>query len=143
LGHGEGKVEVHAPQQAVGALAQRVGELDEQDAVVHDHADHHQRAHQPSKRLLLKRAIVTLVACGGKTMSLEMMIGNLSHDEKLAALDLIWRDLASDSQSFTSPRWHERVIADRLANPAPGPALPLAEAKAEIKEAIDASRASP
>ncbi len=75
-------------------------------------------------------------------MSLEAIIGNLSRDEKLTAMDLIWRDLAADSQSFVSPEWHETIIADRLENPDPGQALPLAEAKAEIKEAIDARRAS-
>ncbi len=75
-------------------------------------------------------------------MSLEAIIGNLSRDEKLTAMDLIWRDLAADSQSFVSPEWHEKIIADRLENPDPGQALPLAEAKAEIKEAIDARRAS-
>ncbi len=75
-------------------------------------------------------------------MSLEAMIGGLSHEEKLAAMDLIWRDLASDSSSFVSPEWHKRVLADRLKNPAAGEALPLTEAKAEIKEAIDARRAS-
>jgi hypothetical protein len=70
-------------------------------------------------------------------MSLETMIGSLSRDEKL------WRDLAADPQSFISPQWHERIIADRLESPAPGKALPLAEAKADLKEAIDARRASP
>jgi hypothetical protein len=75
-------------------------------------------------------------------MTLETMIGTLSRDEKLAAMDLIWRDLATDSQAFVSPTWHGEVIGDRLDNPASGPALPLAEAKAEIKEAIDARRAS-
>ena len=75
-------------------------------------------------------------------MTLETMIGALSHDEKLAAMDLIWRDLAADSQSFISPEWHKTIIADRLDNPTARPALPLAEAKAEIKEAIDARRAS-
>ncbi len=75
-------------------------------------------------------------------MTLETMIGTLSRDEKLAAIDLIWRDLAADSQSFESPAWHEKVIADRLANPSASPALPLADAKAEIKEAIDARRAA-
>ena len=73
-------------------------------------------------------------------MSLETMIGSLSRDEKLAAMDLIWQDLAADPQSFPSPTWHERVVADRLKSPASGPALPLTEAKAEIKESIDASR---
>ena len=75
-------------------------------------------------------------------MSLETIIGSLSREEKLAAMDLIWQDLAADSQSFASPKWHEKVVADRLENPASGPALPLSEAKAEIKEAIDARRAS-
>jgi Putative addiction module component len=83
-----------------------------------------------------------LAFVGGDKMTLDMMIGSLSRDEKLAAMELIWRDLAADSQSFDSPEWHERIIADRLDNPTPAPALPLAEAKAEIKEAIDARRAS-
>lgn len=67
-------------------------------------------------------------------MSLETMIGSLSRDEKLAAMDLIWRDLTTDSESFASPKWHEEVIADRLARPASGHAMPLTEAKAEIKD---------
>lgn len=75
-------------------------------------------------------------------MTLETMIGTLSRDEKLAAMDLIWRDLAADSRSFIAPAWHEKVIADRLDNPNSGPALPLVEAKAEIKEALDARRAA-
>ena len=73
-------------------------------------------------------------------MTLETMIGTLSRDEKLAAIDLIWRDLSADTQPLESPAWHEKVIADRLDNPSAGPALPLAEAKAEIKEALDARR---
>jgi len=73
-------------------------------------------------------------------MSLETMIGSLSRDDKLTAMDIIWQDLTSDPQSFVSPKWHERVVADRLKNPAVGRALPLAEAKAEVKEAIDASK---
>ena len=36
-------------------------------------------------------------------MTLETMIDTLSRDEKLAAMDLIWRDLAADSRSFASP----------------------------------------
>ncbi|HYW80639.1 MAG TPA: addiction module protein [Thermoguttaceae bacterium] len=75
-------------------------------------------------------------------MSLETIISNLSRDEKLAAMDLIWRDLVADADSFASPGWHEAVLKDRLENPAAGQTLPLEEAKAEIKEAVDARRAS-
>jgi hypothetical protein len=73
-------------------------------------------------------------------MSLETMIRTLSRDEKLEAMDLLWQELTADSQTFGSPKWHEGVITDRLMNPAPGQALGLVEAKAEIKEAIDARR---
>jgi len=75
-------------------------------------------------------------------MSLETMIGSLSRDEKLVVMNLIWEDLSADPQSFVSPQWHQRIIADRLSSPAPGPALPLDEARAEIKDAMDARRAS-
>ena len=75
-------------------------------------------------------------------MSVETIVGSLSREEKLIAMDLIWRDLATDSSSFVSPQWHERIIADRLWAPAAGSLLSLTEAKAEIKEAIDARRAA-
>ncbi|MHB8974327.1 MAG: addiction module protein [Pirellulaceae bacterium] len=73
-------------------------------------------------------------------MTLEKMIGKLSRDEKLAAMDLLWRDLTMDESSFVSPHWHETVIADRLANPATGDALSLDDAKAEITDAINQRR---
>ena len=60
---------------------------------------------------------------GENKMPLEAMIDNLSRDEKLAAMDLIWRDLAADSQAFVSPEWHRTIISDRLENPTSGPAL--------------------
>ena len=75
-------------------------------------------------------------------MSLETMISSLSRDEKLAAMELLWRQLTVDADSLASPQWHQGLIADRLDNPAVGEALPLDEAKAEINEAIHARRAS-
>jgi hypothetical protein len=48
---------------------------------------------------------------GENKMTLKTMIGTLSRDEKLAAMDLIWRDLTADSQAFISPTWHEKVIS--------------------------------
>ena len=74
------------------------------------------------------------------TMNLETMLSGLSHSEKLAAMDLRWRDLSSQPSKYVSPEWHERIIADRLANPAPGQSLPLSDAKAEVKERLDARR---
>lgn len=73
-------------------------------------------------------------------MSLETMIGSLTRDEKLAAMDLIWQDISTDATSLVSPEWHAMIIAGRLENPLPGRALPLGEAKAEIRKALDARR---
>lgn len=75
-------------------------------------------------------------------MSLETLIASLSHDEKLTAMDLLWQGLSADSRAFASPSWHEKVLAERLANPAPGAALGIASAKAEVKETLDARRIS-
>jgi hypothetical protein len=75
-------------------------------------------------------------------MSLETLIGSLSHDEKLAAMELLWENLSSAPGLFVSPQWHERVLADRLASPAPGAPLGIEPARAEVKEALDARRTS-
>ena len=75
-------------------------------------------------------------------MSLKTLIGTLSRDEKLQAMELLWQDLTADSRSFASPVWHEAVVANRLSNPATGSALPLDMARSEIKEAMNARRAS-
>jgi hypothetical protein len=75
-------------------------------------------------------------------MSLETLIGKLSCDEKLAVMDLLWADLAGDPRSFVSPRWHEPLLSERLANTAPGGRRGLADAHAEAKESLDAGRSS-
>ena len=73
-------------------------------------------------------------------MSLESMISGLSQTEKLEAMDLLWRELSRVPSDYVSPEWHERILADRLANPEPGKPLPLSEAKSEVKERLDARR---
>ena len=71
-------------------------------------------------------------------MTLETMIENLSLQEKMTAMELIWRDLSAEPVSFTSPEWHGVVIADRLATPSPGRGLPLNEARQAVREAFNA-----
>jgi hypothetical protein len=73
-------------------------------------------------------------------MTLESILSGLSHSEKLAAMDLLWHDLSSEPSRYVSPEWHQRIIANRLANPATGKSLPLSDAKAEVKERLDARR---
>ena len=73
-------------------------------------------------------------------MSFKALLSGLSHSEKLAAMELLWRDLSSKPFCYVSPEWHEGVIADRLANPAVGESLRLNDAKAEVKDRLDARR---
>ncbi len=73
-------------------------------------------------------------------MTLESILGGLSRSDKLAAMDMLWRDLSREPSSYVSPEWHERIIVDRLSNPASGKPLPLKEARAEVKERLDARR---
>ena len=75
-------------------------------------------------------------------MTLETMIESLSFQEKMTALELIWRDLSAEPVLFPSPVWHESVIADRLANPPSGLSLPLNEARQVVREALNARRTS-
>jgi len=73
-------------------------------------------------------------------MTLETMIENLSFQEKMTALELIWRDLSAEPVLFPSPVWHEAVIADRLATPPSGQSLPLNQARQAVREALNARR---
>ena len=73
-------------------------------------------------------------------MTLESLIGGLSTDEKLAAMDLLWRDLSANQQEYPSPKWHERVISDRLANPSSNPKLGLDDAEADVRSKLDERR---
>lgn len=45
-------------------------------------------------------------------MTHESLIGGLSTDDKLAAMELFWRDLSAKQQLYASPKWHEGVSAD-------------------------------
>jgi len=51
------------------------------------------------------------------TIETEILLTNLTVGEKLAAMDLLWRDLSRSPSVYASPDWHGPVLADRLANP--------------------------
>ena len=58
----------------------------------------------------------------------------LTPEEKLAAIEFLWCNLAVEVDQFPSPDWHGDVIRDRLENPSSEPALPIEEAMLRIKE---------
>lgn len=73
-------------------------------------------------------------------MTIESMIGALSTDEKLVAMDLLWRDLSATGSKYVSPSWHQRVLAERISNPDSRPKLGLEAAEAEVRKALDEYR---
>lgn len=73
-------------------------------------------------------------------MTIESIIGALSTDEKIVAMDLLWRDLSATSSKYVSPSWHQRVLAERLSNPDSGPRLGLDATEAEVRKALDEYR---
>jgi len=48
-------------------------------------------------------------------MTLEEMVNSLSHDEKLVAMEMLWRDLSRRPSDVPSPDWHGTVLAERMA----------------------------
>lgn len=74
-------------------------------------------------------------------MSLESMLAVLSPSEKLAAMEILWRDLTANPAEFVSPDWHGGELACRMAKPSNGPRLPLEEAINDVKDRLNARRA--
>lgn len=47
-------------------------------------------------------------------------IEQMSSHEKLQAMELLWRSIASGPEQPASPDWHKKVLAKRLAKVAAG-----------------------
>ena len=73
-------------------------------------------------------------------MSLEAMIAALTPSEKLAAMEILWRDLSANAAEFTSPAWHGDVLDSRLAQPSSKPRLPLDAAIEDVKDRLNTRR---
>ena len=73
-------------------------------------------------------------------MSLETMLAGLTPGEKLAAMNILWRDLSANPTEFASPNWHGNVLADRISNPSMKPRLPIDSAIEDVKDRLNARR---
>jgi hypothetical protein len=74
-------------------------------------------------------------------MSLESMLSSLTPSEKLAAMNILWRDLSAIPSSFKSPEWHGDVLEQRTANPSSEPRLEVDAALDDVRERLNARRA--
>lgn len=73
-------------------------------------------------------------------MSLESMLAALTPGEKLAALDILWRQISAQPTEFSSPDWHGDVLNDRMAQPSIEPRLPLDAAIDHVRDRLNARR---
>ena len=73
-------------------------------------------------------------------MSLETILSALTPSEKLAAMEILWRDLSTTPTQVASPDWHGDVLRDRIANPSPGPRMGIDEAFDDVKDRLNARR---
>ena len=46
-------------------------------------------------------------------MAMNLALKDMSLQEKLAAMELLWEDLARSPESLESPRWHKEVLEER------------------------------
>jgi len=73
-------------------------------------------------------------------MSLESMLAALTPQEKLDAMEILWRDLSANPASFPSPDWHGDVLSERMKNPSTQPKLPLEAAFDEVRKRLNERR---
>lgn len=73
-------------------------------------------------------------------MSLETMLSALTPNEKLAAMDILWRDLSATPTQIESPDWHGDVLANRIENPSPEPSMEIEAAFNDVRDRLDARR---
>ncbi len=74
--------------------------------------------------------------------SLESLLAALSPGDKLAALDMLWRDLSANPADLPSPEWHGDVLDSRVDSPSANPRLPLDAAIEDVKDRLNARRTS-
>ncbi len=48
-------------------------------------------------------------------MAITLPLEQMSVEEKLRAMELLWDDLCNEAGGVTSPAWHEEVLAEREA----------------------------
>lgn len=73
-------------------------------------------------------------------MSLETMLAAVSPTEKLAAMDILWRDLSANPADLSSPDWHADVLDSRFSHPSAKPSLPLDAAIEDVTDRLHARR---
>jgi len=62
-------------------------------------------------------------------------INAMSHEDKIATMDMLWTSILSSSQSVEPPAWHEAILNERRRRVAAGEEvfIPWDEAKRSLR----------
>ena len=71
-------------------------------------------------------------------MSVNLPLKDMTLHEKLAAMELLWEDLARSPESIESPTWHKDILDERRQRIADGEAqfMDWETAKTEIRKKL-------
>lgn len=63
-------------------------------------------------------------------------VANMSQEEKLRAMDVLWSSIVSSSGAYEPPAWHEAVLRERRRRVVEGEEtfIPWEEAKRQLQE---------
>ena len=63
-------------------------------------------------------------------------VANMSQEEKLRAMDVLWSSIVSSSGAYEPPAWHEAVLRERRRRVEEGEEtfIPWEEAKRQLQE---------
>ena len=63
-------------------------------------------------------------------------VANMTQDEKLRAMDVLWSSIVSSSGAYEPPAWHEAVLRERRRRVEEGEEtfIPWEEAKRQLQE---------
>ena len=63
-------------------------------------------------------------------------VANMSQEEKLRAMDVLWSSIVSSSGAYEPPAWHEAVLRERRRRVVEGDEtfIPWEEAKRQLQE---------
>ena len=71
-------------------------------------------------------------------MSISLPLKEMTLEEKLAAMESLWEDLARSPEAVESPAWHKEILDERQERVADGKArfVDWEQAKAKIRKKI-------
>jgi hypothetical protein len=71
-------------------------------------------------------------------MAITLPLDEMTFQEKLEAMELLWEDLSRSPEGVASPDWHRKILEERRRRVADGESgfTPWEQAKADIRKKV-------